>query len=280
MSLTAARHRARSFTRGLPLALAAILAACAPKPRAATTPAAPASAAATAPTPPAKRTLKLVGGFDGVSDRLKVDPVADAADAVRARDFVAAHQLLDPLIAHVPAGWQPQVRTGHRIELAAWTFAEVADLAATAASDPTIDEIAWVGPSYARAYHLLGYIAVEQGNLAEAARLLDLGLALQAHPDLLSERGTVAIQQRQPAVALGLFTRASTSPAASDAQLARAWRGRGTALIDLGRLDEAQAAFTRSLTLEPGNSLAPQELEYIRKLRAGEVAPVDAELVK
>jgi len=36
----------------------------------------------------------------------------------------------------------------------------------------------------------------------------------------------------------------------------------------LGRLDEAEDSYNKSLEIEPGNRIALGELEYIKKLRA------------
>jgi tetratricopeptide (TPR) repeat protein len=49
---------------------------------------------------------------------------------------------------------------------------------------------------------------------------------------------------------------------------ARALRGMGFTLIELGRLDDAQRQFDASLKLEPGNRAALSELQYIREQRA------------
>ena len=46
-------------------------------------------------------------------------------------------------------------------------------------------------------------------------------------------------------------------------------RGRGFALIELRRLDEAEQSYRDSLVSEPNNPNALRELTYIRQLRAG-----------
>ena len=56
-------------------------------------------------------------------------------------------------------------------------------------------------------------------------------------------------------------------PWASSQQKGRALRGQGINLIDLGRLEEAEAAFQRSLEVEPNHPSAPHELGYIAHLR-------------
>lgn len=50
-------------------------------------------------------------------------------------------------------------------------------------------------------------------------------------------------------------------------QYPMALRGLGFALVELGDLDGAESAFTRSLEVDPDNDLAKRELQYIRKLR-------------
>jgi Flp pilus assembly protein TadD len=55
-----------------------------------------------------------------------------------------------------------------------------------------------------------------------------------------------------------------------DGGRARMHRGRGYVLTEMGRLDEAEAAYRESLKFEPGNKIAIGELDYIARLRAGE----------
>lgn len=50
-------------------------------------------------------------------------------------------------------------------------------------------------------------------------------------------------------------------------------RGIGYALIELGRLDEAQRAYEASLELQPTNELAKKELIYIQQARGRGAAP-------
>jgi len=46
-------------------------------------------------------------------------------------------------------------------------------------------------------------------------------------------------------------------------------RNKGIILIDLNRIDEAEAALNESIRLEPNNPGARRELQYIQQLRAG-----------
>lgn len=113
--------------------------------------------------------------------------------------------------------------------------------------------------------------AVERQAYQEAIAYADRGLALQPqHWSLLFEKAGAlqGLGRWQDALAL-----ADQAIASSDILLAgheaAFHRRRGFSLIELGRLDEARAAYEKSLELEPGNATAQQELEYIRRLVAG-----------
>lgn len=134
---------------------------------------------------------------------------------------------------------------------------------------------------------ILGSFYVETGEPKEALEVLDAGLTLsplpedrlgRTVPDILAERG----------IALGQLKRWKESLASYEAGLAvrdmdksmRAvlHRGRGFALIEMERLDDAEAAYKTSLKFAPGNELAKKELAYIASLQAG-AKPLDQTLI-
>ena len=55
-------------------------------------------------------------------------------------------------------------------------------------------------------------------------------------------------------------------------QKGAALRGMGFALIEQGKLDEAEKKYKESLKADPDNKLALSELEYIKKLKAEKAA--------
>jgi tetratricopeptide (TPR) repeat protein len=125
----------------------------------------------------------------------------------------------------------------------------------------------------------LGTYYNEVGRPAEALRALDAGLALpapipdsdvgQTHPLLISERGAALFSLRRWEEGLMNYERGLTINALDNPTRARMLRGRGFALIELGRLDEAEKAYRDSLVSEPNNQNALTELTYIARLRAG-----------
>lgn len=131
---------------------------------------------------------------------------------------------------------------------------------------------------------MLGSYYTETGRPAEAVRVLEAGLALPpAVPDvpratvplLTSERATALGRMKRWTEALAAWDRALTLPGLSDKDRGRMLRGKGVALIELKRYNEAELTFRSSLLADPQNAVALNELKYIEAVRAGRppVAP-------
>ena len=121
----------------------------------------------------------------------------------------------------------------------------------------------------------LGSYYNEVGKPEDAMRVLDAGLALENstlglhQPLLISERGAALASMKRWPDALANYDKGLAVAGLEDRARARLYRGRGFALTELRRLDEAEQAYRESLKLDPGNAIAQQELEYIAHLRAG-----------
>ena len=124
------------------------------------------------------------------------------------------------------------------------------------------------------AQFLKAYALVELGRIAEAKTALEAAVVLSpSNSQYLSELGNVYLRERNWQKALDVYQAAEEAAQIAEPQLkqgylARAHRGAGYALIELDRLDEAEAKYKQSLALDPGDKLAPNQLEYIRQLRA------------
>jgi tetratricopeptide (TPR) repeat protein len=88
-------------------------------------------------------------------------------------------------------------------------------------------------------------------------------------PALLGERDAALAALHRPADALADSDEGLRLPQLTDSHRARFLRGRGFALTELNRLDEAEAAYNDSLKIDPNNPIALRELQYIAGLRAG-----------
>lgn len=127
---------------------------------------------------------------------------------------------------------------------------------------------------------LLGSAAVERHDYQDALTWLDRGLALQPLEwQLLTERISAlhGLQRWEEGLKAADEALASGDMLIS-MHAAPLHRKRGFSLVELGRLDEAQAAYEESLKSEPDNAAALGELEYIRGLRGG-AAPTPGQLV-
>lgn len=119
---------------------------------------------------------------------------------------------------------------------------------------------------------MLGSEAVERHSYAEAIAFLDRGLAFQPDNSFLSSEKAAAMQglgQHEAVLVMidGAIAKIGLGASVEQAMLLRR---RGASLIELGRLDEAKAAFEQSIVVLPENPVARNELEYIRQLQAGE----------
>jgi tetratricopeptide (TPR) repeat protein len=126
----------------------------------------------------------------------------------------------------------------------------------------------------------LGSYYNETDKFDDAVRVLDeglassgmkgLGLSVGAHDAaLLSEKGAALVGLKRWPDALASYDAALKIDDLDDAMRAHVLRGRGYALTELNRLDEAEQAYNDSLKYEPGNARARSELRYIAGLRAG-----------
>lgn len=193
---------------------------------------------------------------------------AAAATLIGEKRLAEAKTLLEEALAEKPADWRPVRTEGEDEFFYFWDMAEFLAYCARTEREGK-GRVVWVHGSYSRACYLLAYIAVEEGNPQAAFQALQQGLELEPdHPHLWCEMGHLLQLLQRHGDALQCYQRAESVRAwASPEQKGRALRGQGINLIDLGRLDEAEAAFQRSLEVEPNHPNALHELGYIAHLR-------------
>jgi len=181
----------------------------------------------------------------------------------------AAVPHLEAAIQGMPAGWSARKDHPDRLEIAFWDRADF--LAYVAHAKPT-KNVVWTIPSYSRACYYLGFGAVERHDFALAERWIDRGLALEPdHPLLLCEKGLILGNTKRRDQSMEVYRRGTKASPWNHAWTARAHRGLGFELVELRRLDEAEAEFRRSLELDPEHPVAKNELAVIADLRSGRV---------
>jgi len=193
---------------------------------------------------------------------------ATASTLIKEKRLAEAKTLLEEGLAQKPADWRPMRAKGEDEFFYFWDMAEFLAYCAHTQAEGK-GRVVWVHGSYSRACYLLAYIAIEERNPQAAFQALQRGLELEPdQPHLWCELGHLLQLLGRHEEALQCYQRAeSVRVWASSEQKGRALRGQGVNLIDLGRLDEAEAAFQRSLEAEPNHPNALHELGYIAQLR-------------
>lgn len=130
-----------------------------------------------------------------------------------------------------------------------------------------------LGPEWMMALHFKGYALVEKGDIDGARAALEQARELAPlNSQVLSELAHTYQARKEWQQSLALFEEAEKaskwSPQADMViERGRALRGIGFSLIELGRLDEAEAKFKECLAINPDDEYARSELGYIASLR-------------
>jgi len=124
------------------------------------------------------------------------------------------------------------------------------------------------------ALFITGFALIDAGRAVEAEPYLRRATELEPlNSHYLNEYAEWFKTARQWQKSYDLFAQAAAMADQQPADMraerhARSLRGMGFTLIELGRLDDAEARFTESLKLQPDNRGALSELRYIKEQRA------------
>ncbi|MGC1303822.1 MAG: tetratricopeptide repeat protein [Caulobacteraceae bacterium] len=189
--------------------------------------------------------------------------------------FAAVEPRLNDLqraLDHAPASLPPLETCGEETVLHTPSLPAFLLVSAEAAnSHAAIHKLVWRPTPYTGAAMMLGSYANEKGQWAQAMAALRRGLALDpTSPALATEAALSLARQGRNDEALALCDGIlAANKVLTSAERARLERTRGFSLEELRRFDEAEAAYKRSLELEPQNPVALNELVYIQHQRAG-----------
>jgi tetratricopeptide (TPR) repeat protein len=140
----------------------------------------------------------------------------------------------------------------------------------------SLDSIADRIQNHYQYYYYCAVISIELGNWQKAQDYLDKGLKkFPGHPYLLNEMGMLygsrwasSRDENDLFTAIQYYQRTIDSKQSVSEDKARALRGIGFCLIELGELDKAEKNFNQSLLFEDSER-AHNELKYIEMLREG-----------
>jgi tetratricopeptide (TPR) repeat protein len=135
-------------------------------------------------------------------------------------------------------------------------------------------EVVVFGPDWSMAIFLKGFSLIDLQRPDEARPLFERAVAMSPmNAQFLGELAEWHKSARDWGEAYALFERASAAAEFSPDEMKshdkrRALRGMGFVLIEQGRLDEAEALFRKVLDMDPNDSGAKSELQYIDDQRA------------
>jgi tetratricopeptide (TPR) repeat protein len=121
------------------------------------------------------------------------------------------------------------------------------------------------------AYFMKAYALQDLHRLNEAKATLQQALKLSPlNSQYLSELGEIYTLERNWTQAMDAFKQAednaNLAPDVSKAdELARARRGEGYVLVELGKFDEAEKKYRQCIAANPNDNKAQAELEYVRE---------------
>jgi Flp pilus assembly protein TadD len=130
-----------------------------------------------------------------------------------------------------------------------------------------------MGSAWCRAQYIRGFALVDLKRFDDAQagfeRLIQFAPQRSRY---LNELGYVLQQKRQWQASIDSYNRANAGadllePADRDYERCVALRGLGYDLVELGRLDDAEAAYRKCLAITPNEPKSLGEIEYINEQR-------------
>ena len=216
--------------------------------------------------PSAPATVDAAQSSPAATDAKEVDEIGQAYEIIKAGKPADAMRILDALIAR----FEKQYANEKRQIFSSRSLGE--SLIYTSLSQKIGKDVLVLKEDWATAYFLKGYVLIDMKRFEEAKPQLDRAIALAPmNAQFLSERGEWYKSRKDWLKAYANFESASTAADFSpedikDHDKARALRGMGFVKIEMNELQEAKKLFRQSLKLEPDNSVAKSELQYIESL--------------
>jgi len=212
-------------------------------------------------------------------DRVALDAILADAKSHGLNALVSHFDDLQTMIERAPTGEIPACN-GVRYVRASGPADTLTALAGAAATHEPGQVVALAPSPYPRAALNLGAGYVELSQWAEAEKILARGLALDPKNSALVTEDALAMSHLgRSAQALAMCDQLLAGGVAQPLDRARVLRTQGYLLGELGRYDDAIAAYQQSLTFQPGNGLAQNEIAYLTKLKAGG-AKIDTKTIR
>jgi len=178
--------------------------------------------------------------------------------------------ILEAVLAKAPDGYVNSEEREGKLYVRYWNTADFMGSVAAMNARGIQRDVVWIPNAFPRAAYYLGYIAIDRQRYDDAIRYLDRGLQLQPEcATLAREKGYVLCRLGLYEQATSLLETALAWPSImTDDDRAGLLRGLGSATIDQGRLDDAEAHYQASLKLDSQSKVAREQLAYIDHVRS------------
>jgi tetratricopeptide (TPR) repeat protein len=181
------------------------------------------------------------------------------------RPAEAIQNYFDKVIASYEAMYPPDTK----ITYCARSATESLSYLAQAAKDDKTSLV--IGPAWCDAYFLRAYGLIDLGRHAEARQSLEKAIGMSPrNAHYLSELASIYRIEKKWNEALAKYETAAqlardfSPPESRVIELGEALRGKGYVLVELGRLDEAEATYKQCLEINPADKVAIGELDYVQ----------------
>ncbi len=225
----------------------------------------PAATAPAATTPAADSNTIVATDAEDAANKVAYRAAVDMVNKGQPAIAVAMLDKLIPRLEKRYAHPGQQIYCGQsQTEVLAYMLTAAADKRSAVAVDAEL----------CSAYFHRAYANVDLGKLDNAQADLERALALAPkNPHYLSEMAALHTRRHEFNEALALYHQALdlaptfSAEGRANAEQGVALRGIGYVLVELGNLDEAEAAYRRCLEIDPDDRKAQGELEYIQGVR-------------
>jgi tetratricopeptide (TPR) repeat protein len=210
------------------------------------------------------------------SDQEKLD--AQRVKAIESRlareryNWDAIFEELKDIYRNIPsAGYLNSFEDGENYYYKFWDMSEFFSYCGHAKESDSRKRVVWIENAYPKCCYYMAFICIERGEYNVAMEILEKGIELEPdNPELLSEMGLLLGQAGASTGDTDYFNKAihfyekafNARPFNSDSQKARALRGTGYILVELGDYAKAKEMYEASLTFEE-SEIAISELQII-----------------
>jgi tetratricopeptide (TPR) repeat protein len=197
--------------------------------------------------------------------------VDEAILALGKGDLATAERLIQDVVSRTPADYRNEREEKGTLTVRFWDRDDFLRFGLRHAARKDGRALAWAPNAYPRAHYYLGFLRFEQGDYPSALAALDAGLRLEKNPNFALEKARVLSAMGEPESALALLEDLipQLDESSSPKLRALALRAKGGTLIELDRLDDAEASYFDALKLEPESAVAKNQLAYIVARRRG-----------